>query len=54
MHEFDIDVPGTIHRWEPWRKKALTAAGIILLAFGFWMFVWITFLANVNGAILGN
>lgn len=35
----DIDIPGTIARWEPWRKRALLTATIILGGFSIW-FIW--------------
>jgi hypothetical protein len=55
MHEFDIDVPGTIRRWEPWRKHAILVASIILLVYGIGFFIWFIFIApNPAASILGN
>jgi hypothetical protein len=54
MNEFDISIRQTIRRWEPWRKKALIGASIILPALGIWLYIWFTFFANGTGAILGN
>ena len=35
----DIDIPGTIRRWQRWRKTALLIAVTILLAYSAW-YVW--------------
>lgn len=35
----DIDIPGTIARWEPWRKRTLLAALIFLLPYAGW-YIW--------------
>ena len=39
MNEYVIDVPGTIRRWERWRKTALSIAVIILLGYS-GAYVW--------------
>ncbi len=39
MHEYVIDIPGTIRRWARWRKTAVLIAVIILLAYSGW-YVW--------------
>src|SRR5260221_1176547 len=39
MHEYVIDIPGTIRRWQRWRKIALLIAVLILLAYSAW-YVW--------------
>ena len=55
MEGFDIDIMGTIRSWEPWRKKALTIAAIMLLAWGIGFFIWFTFiLPSPAASILGN
>ena len=33
MHEYVIDIPGTIRRWQRWRKTALLIAVTILLGY---------------------
>ena len=43
MHEYVIDIPGTIRGWARWRKTALLIAVIILLAYS-GAYVW--FLAH--------
>ncbi len=40
MHEYIIDIPGTIRRWQRWRKTALLIAVTILLAYSGW-YVWL-------------
>ena len=54
MEGFDIDVFGTIRRWPRWKQRVVLVAGIALLSWGIWMFVWITFLANNPAGVLGN
>ncbi len=39
MHEYVIDIPGTIRRWQRWRKIALLIAVTILLAYS-GAYVW--------------
>ena len=39
MHEYVIDIPGTIRRWARWRKIALLIAVTILLAYS-GAYVW--------------